>query len=130
MKTTSQIRREAKALYQMCVVNGIVDEGRAREIVERVIDTKSNGYLTVLSHFHRLLRLNQAKHAAKVETAVALPADLRDSVQTLLTNAYGSGMDIRFAVKSSLIGGMRIQAGSDVYDGSVQAALAELAESF
>ena len=35
-----------------------------------------------------------------------------------------------FAQNPALIGGMRIKVGSDVYDGSVQARLAALQESF
>jgi len=43
---------------------------------------------------------------------------------------YGPGLNISFSQNATLIGGMRVKVGSDVYDGSVQARLAALQESF
>jgi F-type H+-transporting ATPase subunit delta len=59
-----------------------------------------------------------------------LPEDLRASVQTGLARTYGPGISTSFAHNPELIGGMRIKVGSDVYDGSVRARLAELEKSF
>jgi F-type H+-transporting ATPase subunit delta len=47
-----------------------------------------------------------------------------------LEKTYGPGLNISFGVNPALIGGVRIKVGSDVYDGSVQARLAALQESF
>ena len=43
---------------------------------------------------------------------------------------YGPGLTALFTQNPELIGGMRIKVGSDVYDSSVQSALAALAKSF
>ena len=43
---------------------------------------------------------------------------------------YGNGLNISFTQNPGLIGGLRIKVGSDVFDGSVQARLAALAETF
>ncbi|HXG47052.1 MAG TPA: F0F1 ATP synthase subunit delta, partial [Methylomirabilota bacterium] len=52
------------------------------------------------------------------------------AVQQNLTRRYGAGLHLAFAQNPSLIGGLRIQVGSDVYDGSVLARVNALAESF
>jgi F-type H+-transporting ATPase subunit delta len=39
-------------------------------------------------------------------------------------------VNVSFTQNATLLGGMRIKVGSDVYDGSVQARLNALAESF
>jgi F-type H+-transporting ATPase subunit delta len=39
-------------------------------------------------------------------------------------------LNISYAQNPALIGGLRIQVGSDVYDGSVQARLNDLRENF
>jgi len=65
-----------------------------------------------------------------VESAVALPAGLQEEVQAKLTGIYGSRLATAFSERPSLIGGMRIQVGSDVYDGSVRAELASLQRKF
>jgi F-type H+-transporting ATPase subunit delta len=49
-------------------------------------------------------------------------------VKSTLSKRYGSGLNYTFKQNPALIGGMRIQIGSDVYDGSIQSRLAQLKE--
>ena len=130
MKTTKQTKREAKRLFRFCLVDGLLDAARTRQVVQRIIDAKRRGGLALLSHFHRLVRLDLARHTAQVESAMPLPEDLRASVQAGLARTYGPGISASFAHNPGLIGGMRIKVGSDVYDGSVRARLAALEKSF
>jgi F-type H+-transporting ATPase subunit delta len=130
MKTTKQAKREATQLFRLCLVNGSLDEGRVRQVVQRIIEGKRRGYLVLLSQFHRLVKLDHDRHTAEVQSATPLPADLRASVQAGLESMYGPEIDIVFAQRPALIGGMRVKVGSDVYDGSVQAGLAALERSF
>jgi len=130
MKTSRQLKREAKRLFRLCLVNGLLDEGRTREVVQRVIADKRRGGLALLSHFQRLVKLDSARHTAEVQSAMPLPEDLRASVQAGLARAYGPGISASFAHNPGLIGGMRIKVGSDVYDGSVRARLAWLEKNF
>jgi len=130
MKATKQTRRQATQLFRLCVLKGLLDESRARQVVQQIMAAKPRGYLATLLHFQRLVRLDLARHTAKVESAVALPADLQANVKTNLAAAYGAGLSTSFAENPALIGGMRIQVASDVYDGSVQGRLAALEQSF
>jgi F-type H+-transporting ATPase subunit delta len=130
MKTTRQTKREAKRLFRLCLVNGLVDEDRSRQVVQRMIESKRRGGLALLSHFQRLVKLEYALHTAQVESAVPLAEDLRASVQASLVRRYGPGISASFVHNPGLIGGMRIKVGSDVYDGSVRARLAGLEKNF
>ena len=130
MKTTKQATREANQLFRLCVVNGLLQEDRARRVVQHIVSAKPRGYLATLSRFRRLVKLDRDRHTAQVESAVPLPPDLQASVQTGMARVYGPGLSTSFAENPALIAGMRIKVGSDVYDGSVQARLAALEESF
>jgi F-type H+-transporting ATPase subunit delta len=130
MKTTKQTKREAKRLFRSCLVNGLLDEGRTRQVVQRMIGSKRRGDLALLSHFRRLVKLEYTRHTAEVESALPLPPDLRTTIQAGLARVYGPGISASFAHNPGLIGGMRIKVGSDVYDGSVRARLAALEKSF
>jgi F-type H+-transporting ATPase subunit delta len=130
MKITKQSRREAKELFRSCVVGGLLDENRVRQAVQQVLQTKPRGYLAILTHFLRLIKLDIERRTARVESAAPLASDLQTQIQTSLARSYGKGLDISFAQNPELIGGVRIKVGSDVYDGSVQGRLAELQESF
>jgi len=130
MKITKQARREAKELFRSCVVGGLLDENRVRQAMQQVLQRKPRGYIAILTHFHRLVKLDIEKRTARVESAAPLSSDLQTQIQTGLARSYGKGLDISFAQNPELIGGLRIRVGSDVYDGSVQGRLAELQESF
>jgi len=130
MKVSKQVKRGAKQLFRSCFANGMLDEQRARQLLQRVVQAKPRGYLAILSHFERLVKLDLDRRTAKVESAAPLPPELQAKVQTGLTRAYGPGLNLSCAQNPALIGGMRIKVGSDVYDGSVQARLAALQESF
>jgi F-type H+-transporting ATPase subunit delta len=130
MKITKQQRRDAKQLFRGCVVNGLLDEDRARRVVGQVVAQKPRGYVAILAHFLRLVKLDVARRTAKIESAIQLPENLRASVQANLERRYGPGLNVSFSQNAGLIGGLRVQVGSDVYEGSIRARLAELAESF
>jgi F-type H+-transporting ATPase subunit delta len=59
-----------------------------------------------------------------------LSPELQAATKTSLIRLYGSELATSFIDRPSLIGGMRIQVGSDVYDGTVQSELAALEKSF
>jgi len=130
MKTTRRARREARRLYRACVVGGLLDEDRARQVAERIAGARRRGSLGILAHFRRLVMLDHVRHSAVVESATPLPPDLRATVVVGVARAYGPGVITSFADSPALIGGMRVRVGSDVYDGSVRAALAELEKHF
>ncbi len=130
MKTHKQIKREARHLYRLCRVNGSLDEARARHVVESILAAKHRGYLALASQFARLVKLDVLEHMAEVESATSLSPELKASVQENLQRLYGPRITTSFAERPSLIGGMRIKVGSDIYDGSVKAGLAALDKAF
>ena len=130
MKITEKDKREAKQLYRLCLVDGLLDENRVRQVVQRVIETGERDCPSVLACFLRLVKFDYAEHTATIESATPLPADLQAIVQSGVTQRYGPGLTTAFVENPELIGGMRIQVGCDVYDGSVRARLEALARSF
>jgi len=107
-------------------VREALDENRARQAVAAVIQTKPRGYAAILSHFERLLRLEVARRTASVESATDLSPQVQTEIRSDLTRRYGAGLDFHFTQNSALIGGVRIQVGGDVYNGSVQGRLEQL----
>ena len=55
---------------------------------------------------------------------------MRASIEADLTRIYGRGVDTWYTDNPTLLGGVRITVGSDVYDGSIQGRLAALEERF
>ncbi len=130
MKISRRTNQQAKLLFQLSTKNGLLDEERAQSLVQRVLDAKPRGCLPVLQAFQRLVILDRAQHAARVESATPLQPEASNRIRSRLEQAYGPGLNFSFAETPALIGGIRITVGSDVYDGSVQGRLATLEQRF
>ena len=130
MKVSKQAQRDARQLFRSCVINGLLDAGRVRQVLALLAEKKPRGYVAILSRLHRLVKLDVAKHSAKVESAVATSPEQQTSIKTSLEKQYGAGLEITYAIVPALLGGLRIQVGSDLYDGSVQTRLEKLEQSF
>jgi F-type H+-transporting ATPase subunit delta len=130
MKISKQALRDARQLFRSCQANGLLDENRVRQTVALLSAQKPRGYVEILSRLHRLVKLDLEQHAARVESALPLAPDLQAEVTGEIKKKYGAGVSISFAQNPALIGGLRIQVGSDLYDGSVKMRLQKLEESF
>jgi len=129
MKISKLAQREARQLFRSCLVNGRLDESRARQAVALLVGKKPRGYVEILSRLHRLVKLEIEQHTARVESAVPLSAEVQAQVADRLKGIYG-GLDLNFGQNPALIGGLRIQVGSDLYDGTVKMRLEKLEQSF
>jgi F-type H+-transporting ATPase subunit delta len=130
MKITKQAKRDAKALLRSCAVNGLLDESRVRRMVDELIEAKPRGYVPILAHFGRLVKLDLQRRSASIESSGELSPEEKRQIEALLQARYGPGLTYAYRTNPALIGGARIQVGSDVFDGSVAGRLRALQESF
>lgn len=130
MKHPKLLNREARRLFGACVTDAGVDERRVREAVRLIVAAQRRGGLQVLTRFHRLVRLERARRSARIESATLVPPDIQTAIETRLKEVYGGGLAVEYVNDPSLIGGLKITVGSDVYDGTVKGALSSLADRF
>ncbi len=126
MKVSKQARRDGKTLFNVCCVNGILDEAKIRQAVTLVIAQKPRGYVSTLTHLQRLVKLDIDRRTARVENAVESTPAQRSAIEAALAQKYGPGMNVTYSVNPALLGGVKVRAGSDIYDGSVAGRLATL----
>jgi F-type H+-transporting ATPase subunit delta len=127
MNVTKKVRRGARRLLRLCLVNGRLDDDRVRETAGRIAASGRRGALGMLTYFQRLVRLDQERHLVIVESAAPLDIGIREGLAAGVARRYGPGLKTAFADNPALIGGLRIKVGSDVYDGSLRTRLAALA---
>ena len=130
MKISKQAQRDARQLFRSSTVNGVLDEARIRQVVKLLVEKKPRGYVEILARLHRLVQLDVAKRTAKVENAVETSSEQQASIKASLERQYGTNLSVTYVVNPALLGGLRIQVGSDLYDGSVKTRLEKLAQSF
>jgi F-type H+-transporting ATPase subunit delta len=80
----------------------------------------------ILLEFSRLARRHPERRVARITSAVPLKSDEQDSLRAAVTDRFGADLDFEFEVNSDLIGGVRLQVGDQVIDGSVAGKLAAL----
>jgi F-type H+-transporting ATPase subunit delta len=129
MKISKEARRVSRQLFRACLVDGAMDEARARQVVEKVSTAKPRGYIGILEAFARLVRGEVEKQTALVESATELDASLRASLQQSLNTRYNRNLVLQFQTNPGLLGGIRVRVGSDVWDGSVKGRLDALRAS-
>lgn len=130
MKISKQLQREARELFRSCLLDGLLDEARVRQVVALLVGKKPRGYIEILARLLRLVKLNLEQRAAIVESASPLSAEWQDEISRQIRGKYGQSVTVAFNENPALIGGVRIQVGSDLFDGSVQTRLKKLEESF
>ncbi len=120
MKLNKEVRKITKEVLKASFVDGKLDPNKVRILVQQIVATKPRHYLDILKNYQRLIRLETEKHHALIESAVPLNSDTSSRVVNDLKTKYGSDLTTDFKVNPTLIGGLRIRIGSDVWDGSVQ----------
>ncbi|MGB0419767.1 MAG: F0F1 ATP synthase subunit delta [Limisphaerales bacterium] len=130
MKITKQARRDAKALFRSCMSEGMLSEEKVRQVSTAVLEKKPRGYLAILSHLLHLVKLDIQNRTARVESAQELDEATQASIQDNLVQRYGNQLITHFVTNPGLIGGLRVQVGSDVYDGSVRSRLQSIQNAF
>jgi len=130
VKHAKLVNREAKRLYHACLTGGEIDERRVREAMRLMLAAQRPGSLHVLSRFQRLVRLERVRRSATIESATLVPRDVQVQIESHLTQLYGQGLTVEYLNDPTLIGGVRVTVGSDVYDGTVKGALSSLAARF
>ena len=130
MKISRQAQREAKQLFQACHEENNLNESKTRETVKLLLEKKPRDFVAILSHLHRLIKLDVQRRTAVVQSAIALNENQQLQVRENLSKIYGNNLNYTFTENSELIGGMKLKVGSDVFDGSVRTRLTNLQESF
>ena len=130
MKVSKQARRDAKLLFKGCLKNGLLQEDSVTKTVQAIVDGKPRAYIQILNHLLKLVKTDIHSRTARIESADSLDDATRKSVEKLLMERYGTSLMISFDVNPALIGGLRIQVGSDVYDASIRSRLQKIEESF
>jgi F-type H+-transporting ATPase subunit delta len=126
MQVTKEVRQTARQLLRASFMNGQLDTGRVALVVNSVLEKKPRNYLKILEYYKRLLRLELEKRHARIETASPLEPTAANEITTNLSRRYGSDLTTEFVISPTLLGGMRVRVGSDVWDGSVRNRLERL----
>ena len=127
MKLTKEARKLSKQIFRESFTDASLDAEKVDKVTGLVIRAKPRQYIGVLKEFARLIRLEAAKHHAIIESAAELEAAEKSAITRTIHGKYGADVTAEYRTNPALIGGLRIQVGSDVVDASVRSRLDRLA---
>jgi len=120
MKLNKKIRRLSRAMLRASFTDGQLDRGKIGSLVQSLATKKPRHHIDILQNYKRLLRLEIEKRHAIIESAAELNSQASAKVVQRLKQKYGDDLTTDFVVDPTLLGGMRVRVGSDVWDGSVR----------
>jgi len=126
MKLSKESRKLSKALFRESFVDNAIDAARVKKITDEVAKAKPRNYIGVLEEYARLIRLEMAKKEAVIESAAELESAEKSAITRTLRAKYGADVTTEYKTNPDLLGGVRIQIGSDVLDASVRTRLDRL----
>ena len=127
MKLHKEGRKLAKGLLKASIVDGVIDGDKVKKASNALIAAKPRNTIGVLKEYTRLVRLELAKRHATVESTADLEPSEKASITKALRAKYGADVTADYSTNPALLGGLRIQIGSDVLDASVRTRLDRLA---
>ena len=126
MKLNKEIRQLSRGMLRASFTDGQIDRGKITALVQSLVTKKPRRYIDVLQHYKRLLRLEIEKRHATIESAMPLSPDVANKIKDRLKKKYGNDLTADFEVDQTLLGGVRVRVGSDVWDGTLRDRLKRL----
>ena len=127
MKLSKEAQKLSKGLLRISFSDGALDADKVKKATAAIIKSKPRNYVGVLKEYARLIRMEVAKSHAVIESATEMEASEKSAITRTLRSKYGSEVTTDYSVNPDLIGGLRIQVGSNVVDASVRSRLDRLA---
>jgi F-type H+-transporting ATPase subunit delta len=128
MKISREARRTARELFRFSLVDGRLDANRVSGISDRLLSERPRSYLQILKELSRLVRLELDRRHATIESVSPLDETSAMNVANTLRQGFGNDITVEFRTSPSLLGGLRIRLGSDVWDGSISSRLAAFSQ--
>ena len=126
MKITKEIRQLSREMLRASFTDGQLDRGKIASLVQSLITKRPRHFMAVLQNYKRLLRLEIEKRHARIESATQLAPQAAANIVERLKKKYGSDLTTEFVVDPTLLGGVRVRVGSDVWDGTLRNRLERL----
>jgi F-type H+-transporting ATPase subunit delta len=126
MAADKQTKLLAKQLFKLSVVNGVVSPEQVAGVLGWVEKTSPRRPVALLKAYHHRIALELAKSRAEVEHAGPVSDASLKQIEAAMTKRYARVVTASAKPNASLLAGLRVRVGSDVYESSVAGQLAKL----
>jgi len=108
------------------LLEGKVTQASLRLITQVTLHPRGRSLEANLADYARLVAAWRDRLIATVRVASALTEDQRDRLTAALAAIYGHGIQLNVVLDPEVVGGVSVQIGDELIDGTVSSRLAEL----
>lgn len=107
------------------LLEGKVTDSTLRLVTQVATRPRGRSPEDALAEYAEVAAHRRARLVARVTTAIVLSDDERERLRSALAGLYGHDVHLEIEIDASLVGGVVVQVGDEVLDGSVAGRLAE-----
>jgi ATP synthase, F1 delta subunit len=119
-------RSEAKSALVEALLKGKVADGTLAIVRQLVLQPRSRRLRVALRQAAAIVADQAGQAIATVTSATALSGTQLDRLTAGLSAQYGTRLTVNQVIDPSIIGGLRVQIGDDVIDGSISTRLSDV----
>jgi F-type H+-transporting ATPase subunit delta len=125
----SQIQQLARQLFKLSFVDGRLSDDQVAGVLGYIEKTQGSNALAISKAYLRLVVIEVAKGVAVIEHSGPVSEATLSSIAASLSTRYGRPVTATAKAAPSLLAGLRVRIGDDVYESSVAGQLAALSAS-
>lgn len=122
-------QQTARQYFKLSLVDGVISQERVSGVLQYLEKNPPSNLLLVLKCYQRLVAAELAKSVAVVEHAGTVDNSVLKGIAAAFTKHYKRAISAVSSPRPSLIAGLRVKIGDDVYESSVAGRLRALAEA-
>lgn len=122
-----QIQQLARQFFQLSSVNGELSAERVAGVLDYIEKHKPANTIAVLKAYQRLIAAEVARGQALVEHAGPINDTVLANIASAMSRKYNRKVTSSAKRNDTLLAGLRVRVGDDVYESSVAGQLASLA---
>ena len=108
------------------LLSGKVNAATSALVAQAVTNPRGRTLEQALDNFGQLVAERAQRYIAVVRTAHALSEDWQERLRALLSRKYGRDIHLNIEVAPEILGGLSIQVGDEVIDGTIAGRIAEV----
>ena len=124
-----QVQQLARQLFKLSLIDGQLSAAQVNGVLEYVEKHRPAHSLALLRAYERLVAMEVSRSQAVVEHAGEMAEGVLASIAAAMTAKYHRKISGLARRNDSLLAGLRVRVGDDVYESSVSNQLAQLARA-
>ena len=129
MDKDTTLKQFAKKLAELSLENGIVSAEKVEGVLQALKKNSPRKPKTVLKHYLYYIKHAINRSRAVIEYAGRVDESAITAIRSQLSSTYNRPITTNTVENNSLIAGIRVSIGDDIYDASVAGRLANLEKS-